>query len=84
MPYDRDRVDFTNDDHDLAKEINELFEAIVDRDKSIAAEAIDVVTEALDQFPDATREEKLDRLFKAIVANVVDEFQQRVIGRGTV
>jgi hypothetical protein len=80
MAYDRTRVNLTEEEHVLAKEWNELFEALVDdadTDTKVS-EAIGAVMATLSNLA-TTKNGRLRKLLKVAVANVLDEVQQRYI-----
>ena len=78
--YFEDRVNFTEAEHELAKEINDVIEAIVDGEGSILGEAVEALTQGFASIAGAqTRSERYRILYKALLANVIDELEQRVL-----
>ena len=78
MAYDKTRVNLTDAQHTAAKELNDLFEALVDRNGDVAKEAIEAVMAML-PIASSSRRERLQFLMKVLLANVADELGQRYI-----
>ncbi len=74
--YDPNRVNLTDEEHALAKELNEMFEALVLGEGDKLKETTDAVLEAFKTVPAAANKRAL--LFKVLLANVSDEAQERL------
>lgn len=78
MSYDRTRVDLTEVQHNVAKEWNDLIEAMIDDDGDKVKEAIEAVMVTFTNLA-PTKRERLQLVMKVILANVSDELQQRIL-----
>ena len=78
MAYDVNRVNLTDVQHQVAREWNDVFEAAIDGEGGIAKEAIEAVMVTLTNLG-GTKRERLQLVMKALLANVSDELQQRLL-----
>lgn len=78
MSYDKTRVNLTETEHSVAKEWNDLIEALVDDSSDKAKEAVEAVMMTLSNLG-STKDERLRLVIKVVLANVSDEVQQRFL-----
>ena len=78
MSYDRTRVDLTEVQHQVAKEWNDLIEAMIDDSGDKAKEAIEAVMVTFKNLA-PTKRQRIQLVMKVILANVADELQQRIL-----
>lgn len=76
--YDRTRVDLTDAQHQVAKEWNDLIEALIDDSPDRAKEAIEAVMVTVTNLG-SSRRERIQLVMKVVLANVSDELQQRIL-----
>lgn len=81
MAYDRSRVTLTEDQHVAAKEWNDLIEAIIDQEGDIAKESLEAVM-ASTSLISGDKRARLQFVIKVLLANIMDESQQRLLGAG--
>ena len=74
--YDPNRVNLTEDEHKLAKEFNEFFEAMAYGEGDKVKEGTEAIMEGIKQIPSA--EDRRALLTKVLLANVSDEIQERL------
>lgn len=79
--YLRDRVDLDEGQHNDAKEMNDLINALVDKNSDIAKEALEAIMSLL---PDMTGDDRFIHLYKVMTAVMDNQLQARYIEKSTV
>ncbi len=79
--YKPERATPTSEQHADAKEVNDLVNAIVDRDANIAKEAIEAVVALMDNFSDENT--RFIHLYKVLNAVMDNQVQARFIENET-